>query len=58
MSPRLDILDEIANSDYVVQFSDTESYCYTVHEALAVKTPIIINEWTGNPLTKRQWIFL
>ena len=33
--PTLNIQEKLANADYVVQLSDTESYCYTIHEALA-----------------------
>lgn len=54
MSPELDIINEIADADYLAQFSSTEAYCYAVHEALAVSTPILINEWNGNPLTDKN----
>lgn len=39
--PRLDILDYIADADYLVQLSDNEGYCYSAAEALSVGTPII-----------------
>ena len=42
--PRLDIIDFIANADYLVQLSDTEAYCYSVVEALAVGTPVIVTD--------------
>lgn len=29
-------------ADYVVQLSDTEAYCYSVHEALATGVPVIV----------------
>lgn len=42
--PRLDIIDYIANADYLVQLSDNEGYCYSVVEALSVETPVIVTE--------------
>lgn len=39
--PRLDIVDYIKKADYLVQLSDTESYCYSIVEALSIGTPII-----------------
>lgn len=39
--PSLDIIDEIANSDYGVQLSDTESYGYFIHECLQYEVPVI-----------------
>ena len=42
--PRLDIIDFIANADYLVQLSDTEAYCYSVAEALTVHTPVIVTD--------------
>lgn len=41
MPHRLDILDFIANADYLVQLSDTEGYSYSIVEALSVGTPVI-----------------
>lgn len=41
MEPRLDVLDFIANADYLVQLSDTEGYSYSIVEALSVGTPVI-----------------
>jgi glycosyltransferase involved in cell wall biosynthesis len=41
MPPRLDILDFIADADYLVQLSDTEGYSYSIVEALSVGTPVI-----------------
>ena len=38
------LLDFIADSDYLVQFSDNEGYCYAVHEALMLKTPVIVTD--------------
>ena len=44
MKPRLDIIDYIADADYLVQLSDTEGYSYSIIEALSVGTPVIITE--------------
>lgn len=43
--PRLDILDFIADADYLVQLSDTEGYCYSIVEALSVGTPVIVTDF-------------
>ena len=43
--PELNIYNYLKNSDYVVQLSDTESYCYTMIEALSLGTPIIVCDW-------------
>ena len=42
---RLDILDNIAAADYLVQLSDTEGYSYSILEALSVGTPVIITDF-------------
>ena len=42
--PKLDIIEEIARADYLVQLSDCESYCYSVVEALSVGTPVIVTD--------------
>ena len=44
MKPRLDIINYIANADYLVQLSDNEGYCYSVVEALSVGTPVIVTD--------------
>lgn len=44
MKPRLDIINYIANADYLVQLSDNEGYCYSVIESLIVGTPVIVTE--------------
>ena len=41
ISPRYDIEKFISTMDYLVQLSDTESYCYSIAEALSVGIPII-----------------
>ena len=42
MNPRLDIRDYIADSDYLVQLSDTEGYPYSILESLCLSTPVIV----------------
>ena len=42
--PKLNILEEIAKADYLVQLSDCEAYCYTVIESLMVGTPVIVTD--------------
>lgn len=44
MEPKLNIIDYIANADYLVQLSDNEGYCYSVVEALSVGTPVIVTD--------------
>lgn len=44
MKPTLDIRDWIADSDYVVQLSDTEAFCYTVLESLYLNVPVIVTD--------------
>lgn len=53
MPHRLDILDFIADADYLVQLSDTEGYSYSIVEALSVGTPVICTEF---PVAKEQGI--
>lgn len=45
MPQRLDILDFIANADYLVQLSDSEGYSYSIVEALSVGTAVICTEF-------------
>lgn len=42
MTPEL-----IENYDYLVQLSDTESFCYAIHESLQSRTPVIVTDWPG-----------
>lgn len=42
--PHETLLDYIADSDYFVQLSDHEGYCYGVHESLSVGTPVICTD--------------
>lgn len=41
---RDDLLDYIADADYLVQLSDNEGLCCAVHEALLVGTPVIVTD--------------
>lgn len=41
---RLDVLNFIADADYLVQLSDTEGYSYSIVEALSVGTPVIVTD--------------
>ena len=40
--PQLDIMNYIADSDYLVQLSDTEGYGFSVVEALSLGVPVIV----------------
>lgn len=42
-APSLDILDYIADADYLVQFSTSEGYSYSIIESLMVGTPVIVH---------------
>lgn len=33
--------------DFVVQLSDSEGFCYSVHESLNLGTPVIVTRWDG-----------
>ena len=44
MKPRLDIREYIADSDYLVQLSDTEAFSYSVLESLCLGTPVIVTK--------------
>lgn len=40
--PCLNVIDYIKDADFLVQLSDTEAFCFSVVEALAVGTPVIV----------------
>lgn len=42
MDSRLDVRDYIKDSDYLVQLSDTEAFCYSVLESLYMQIPVIV----------------
>ena len=41
MKPTLDIKNYIAGSDYLVQLSDSEGFCYSIVEALELGVPVL-----------------
>ena len=41
---KLDIIEDIAKADYLVQLSDCEAFCYSVVESLSVGTPVIATD--------------
>lgn len=41
-SPRANIKELIKSSDYLVQLSDTESFCYSMYEALQYEVPVLV----------------
>lgn len=45
MPPTLDINTQLAQADYVVQLSDSESFCYTMIQALLLHIPVIVTPW-------------
>lgn len=51
--PTLDIRPYIKNADYLVQLSDTESFCYSMVESLMLGTPVIC---TDMPIVKELGI--
>lgn len=44
MKPTLEIDDYIADCDYLVQLSKSESYCFSVVQALMLGVPVIVRE--------------
>lgn len=44
-NPRIDILENIAAADYLVQLSDTEGYSYSILESLCIGTPVIVTDF-------------
>lgn len=44
VAPRLDVVNYMANNDYLVQLSDNEGYCYSAIEALSVGTQVIVTD--------------
>ena len=47
MKPCYDIIDWIADADYLAQFSDTEALCLSVRESLSVGTPVLVTDIPG-----------
>ena len=44
MPPTLDVCDFIVRSDYLVQLSSTESFCYSIVESLSCGIPVICTD--------------
>ena len=42
MPSKLNIIDDIAKADFLVQLSDNEGYCYSIVEALNLHVPVIV----------------
>lgn len=41
---RLDVMNYVAQADYLVQLSDSEGYCYSIVEALSLNVPVICTD--------------
>jgi glycosyltransferase involved in cell wall biosynthesis len=39
---KLNIVDEIAKADFLIQLSDNEGYCYSIVEALNLGVPVVV----------------
>lgn len=44
----MDTYSVIASADYLIQLSESESFCYSAAEAISIGTPIIIGNWRIN----------
>ena len=44
LPPCHDVIDYVADADYLVQLSDTEGYSYSILESLCVGTPVIVTD--------------
>lgn len=49
------LLDYISEADYLVQLSDTEGFCFAVHEALSVGTPVITTDIPAFELVQNEY---
>lgn len=45
MKPQLDISSYIKDCTYLVQFSDTEGYAYTINESLCLGVPVLVTNF-------------
>ena len=41
---KMDIIEDVAKADFLVQLSDCEAFCYSVVESLMVNTPVICTD--------------
>jgi glycosyltransferase involved in cell wall biosynthesis len=39
---KLNIIDDIAQADFLIQLSDNEGYCYSIVEALNLGIPVVV----------------
>ncbi len=46
-TPRIEMSKIFSEADYLVQLSDCEAFCYSMHEALSIGTPVIVTDWKG-----------
>ena len=61
MSPKLDITNYIAMSDFLVQLSSSEAFCFSVVEALMLGVPVIVRDlpiWKEIGLKDRENCFI
>lgn len=61
MSPKLDITSYIAEADYLVQLSSSESFCFSVVEAEMLGVPVIVRDlevWKEIGLKDRENAFI
>lgn len=47
MGVKENIQPYIKAADYLVQLSDNETFCYSIHEALQINLPVIVINWKG-----------
>lgn len=47
LGPRDSIQSYMSKCDYLVQLSDNEGFCYSIHEALSIGVPVIVTNWQG-----------
>ena len=46
MKPQLDISSYVKDCSYLVQFSDTEGYAYTINESLTLGVPVLVTNFS------------
>jgi len=47
MGEHSDVQNYMQYADYIVQLSDSEGFCYSIHEALQIGKPVIVTRWQG-----------
>jgi len=58
MGARSNIQNYMQYIDYVVQLSDSEGFCYSIHEALQIGKPVIVTKWQGLKIDDTQGYLL